>query len=292
MAQENLIKNFKELGINPETFSTDSKFLDLQEMGWEERFPKKESLDLGKFTHLYKDKNTGEIYHQIFEYPELQKFTALLLKGIMNVSDVIEINGKYFSHEQDSNSLKSKENYFEEILADLFILKEVIHDLDHRYYQLDKKQEIYSMGSGIVPEKSFIEHANLLVDENQKNFNIFDFHSSFSMLNKNNTLYLEELEKIYISALSNKEFQNGNRKEILEIIDKKCSRFLEEVFNNKSSEFFDAVVKNSKINFDHIRFDDLNFKSSDQIGKSHEFLNLIRERFILLKKVLNEELKK
>ncbi|HEV7702553.1 MAG TPA: hypothetical protein VGO63_03890 [Candidatus Paceibacterota bacterium] len=138
---------------------------------------REETLDLkpkhnDRFTYF--DKKTGEKFYKILrESGPYQKLVSLMLKGIVNVSDVIKIGDDYYSHKQNFGRIDSrKENIVPEIEADLVILQWVFLDGDHGYSTDEEDYEYLEKNSSVA------EHQNLLVDQKNKRFSFFDFGSN------------------------------------------------------------------------------------------------------------------
>ncbi len=79
----------------------------------------------------------GVRYININQYPERQEAVVRMLKGIMNVSDIVKVNNGenppiYYSKEMPIDRVQ-QETSLEETQADHFILKQVFGDFDHKF---------------------------------------------------------------------------------------------------------------------------------------------------------------
>ncbi len=122
---------------------------------------------------IFVDKETGERFYKISHRPESQRLLALILKGVINVSDIVKVGNEYYSHEQDFNNIKpSNEDIAAEATADLFIITQIFGDYDHEYYHSDSAQKLLQTTED---QSNVVEHHNLRVDKANSRLNFYDF---------------------------------------------------------------------------------------------------------------------
>ena len=224
-----------------------------------------------KFTETYIDENTGEKFHKIKKSSQVQMFLSLLAKGVINTADIIEKDGEYFSHEQNADSVASMgDEYLDEMKADLIILEHVFRDVDHDYYATgDDTRNSKNMKTGILPGNSFREHSNILVDENTKKINYFDFN--FADLVSG----LEKQKNELTSGIFLSKFSYIKNTKVLETLKAKSHYFLDYIFKTFNPEdkdnAFTAIVTKSKINFGE--------RSKEN---QKEFFELMRQKFQII----------
>lgn len=111
----------------------------------------------------------GEKFHEITEYPLAQLFMSKILKGIVNVSDVVVIDNedatKFFSKEYEVAAINEGLRE-DEITADLLLLRVVFNDWDHDRYEgdnlaFDPNNKGYYFDFGRFG-KEFFKHARKL----------------------------------------------------------------------------------------------------------------------------------
>jgi hypothetical protein len=191
---------------------------------------REESLELIQTGYDFKDKNTGESFYLINKHPENQRFISLALKGVINVADIVEYKGRYFSHGQNIDHLDSNGDYStSEINADKFIFRMIFGDNDHakapRSAEPNKPNEWETQ-----------EYNNIMVDKNSDKKYYFDFDDAdignYSIYNDRDT-----------AELLNKNFSD---EEII-IINQKAKTALDLLFNESHFNAFKSIVIKSKI---------------------------------------------
>lgn len=202
MLNKNMPERFPQTKItaDPSKFSLREEALSIEPKGLEKKF----SIlvgEAGKETMIYIDDKTGEKFHKID--PSLapsQKLLSLILKGVINVSDVVRVGDDYYSHEQNFDYIEpGKEDIIAEVTADLFIIRRVFKDPDHKYYL---KNDFSRARIEKKYPNSVLEHHNLRVDEANKKLNFFDFETY-----GNDWLHKIKIEKPkYIKKIFKKEF--------------------------------------------------------------------------------------
>ena len=209
-----------ERNINPEKSSIREEILELIE------------TDNG----AYLDKESGEIFHKIKKFPETQRFVSLLLKGVINVSDIVEYNGEYFSHEQNIEKLNSSEPFSEdEINADRFILSTIFNDSDHY-------KSIFTDHRNNINEWNKIEYYNLAIDKNTNKKYYYDFGAvEFEYPNIKTPAQLEEYTEMI------RKYLQRYKPEELSIVHKKVGVLLQNLFNKNDYEHFKAIVERSNL---------------------------------------------
>lgn len=158
---------------DPSKFSLREEALSIEPKGTERTFPIPVGI-AGKETMIYIDDKTGEKFHKIdSRLAPSQKLLSLILKGVINVSDIVKVGDDYYSHEQNFDYIEpSKEDIIAEVAADLFIIRRVFDDPDHKYYL---KNDFSRAKIEKKYPNSVLEHHNLRVDEANKKLNFFDF---------------------------------------------------------------------------------------------------------------------
>lgn len=215
-----------KITADPSKFSLREEVLNIKPRGVERTFPILVGV-AGKETMIYIDEETGEKFHKID--PRLapsQRLLTLILKGVINISDVVKVGDDYYSHEQNFNYIEpNKEDILAEMIADLFIIRRVFDDLDHKYYLKND----YSRASVEKKHPNYVlEHHNLRVDEANKKLNFFDFEAS-----DNDWLYKikvenpKDIKKIFKKEFAKKLFSSDLQKSTtLDILKKKVDILL------------------------------------------------------------------
>lgn len=216
-------ENFQlESNINPEYSST-----------------REEMLELISDNGVYIDKESHEIFHKINKFPETQRFVSLLLKGVINVSDIVKYKDEYFSHEQNIQKLDSSESFSEdEINADNFILTTIINDNDHY-----KSKNTFALNHhNDQDEWNKIEYVNMAIDKNSNKRYYYDFEAAeFEYPAVETPAQLKE----YIDLVS--EYLKNFSAETLVIVHRKVGLLIENLFNENGFESFKAIVDRSNI---------------------------------------------
>jgi hypothetical protein len=187
---------------------------------------------------VFIDENTGEKFYKLKIKPSKQRLVALVLKGVVNVSDVVKVGDTYYSHMQDFSALKSKQEDLEhEIEASIAIIYLITGDIDHG---------IFSEVLHPDPDSNQ-EHHNLILNKLEKKFNFFDFDLAF-----NNISYDMRAEEDYyfryycdrlISLINNPK---KDKSILLKILNHKLD-ILERLFSSDSFESFKKLVERSGI---------------------------------------------
>lgn len=287
---------FNHIPPDPAKSSIREEALSLFRLGYESRTLIGTKDHSRKNSDIYIDRNSGEKFHKIDKEPQLQKLISLLSKGIINTSDIVEYEGKFFSHEQNADQIKDKsEKLLEEVTADLFILKHVFGDSDHAYYSKDSTRRVdEEPGHGKIKDNTFLQHANLLIDEENNKVNYFDFNHALGyspghsfkeakdvytkLLNKNSPGFNPE----YRDTLS--EFASNNRSGVLKILHEKSKRFLDEIFNQNKISVFESIIQKSKLGGNSLSY--------ITALTSQDFFTVMMERFKALNEVVNDQIKK
>jgi uncharacterized membrane protein YheB (UPF0754 family) len=228
-----------DMEANPLNFSSYLKNIDLKEIT---------DYEIEKDYRVYIDEKTNDMYinkysfdystkSDISEQKEIfnffyyhERFIALITKGILHTSDLLEKDGKLFSKVIDLNKIESTSK--EEFLADLFILRNIFSDYVHTF--LDKNKAIQSAKkAGIYAEGTELHHN---IARHGDKFIHFDYGES--LLKKLNSNEIEEFKNKILN-----ELQRQTTKE-REVSKNKIELIREELTNKK---FFDAVVLESKI---------------------------------------------
>jgi hypothetical protein len=243
-----------------------------------------------------KDIETGEIYIEKQDYEmELEHFVALISKGILHVSDVVEKDGEYYSRKMSIENIESSSK--EELEAELFMLLYLFGDWDHEEENLEQARNT-------AKEEGYIEgvfrHKNLVKNENNQ-FVHFDYGialkdtslaGSFNSKVTNNLFFRLQAKK-FLHDKFGKEFNfrkfkfESKNKEIDSKrfnfeLKKKTSQF-QEALNDKT--FFKAVLNKSKINLLSTRFSYL--KGNSLPEQEELFRKYLLNRISILKDIVD-----
>ena len=245
----------KPIIADPSKFSLREEALNLKFTGTERRF---NTIDPGyRLTEVYVDTETGEKFHRIDRDGSFQKFLSLLVKGVINVSDIVKIVNDYYTHEQNFDSIESgKENITIEMEADLFIIRCIFDDYDHNFL----------LGPHPLKLKKKVEHKNLIINESNSKLNFFDFHNAFYDYKRGIILNRLSLEKTFKKIFSDNNFElNPNKNKIIEILRRKL-RFLSTLLGENELERFKKIIAKSGLNLEdkdrgpRVLFDDIRLR--------------------------------
>lgn len=214
-----------KITADPSKFSLRDEGLNIKLKGKERTFPVVVGA-AGKEGDIYIDEEIDQKFHKIYSLVPSQKLLSLILKGVINVSDIVKFEDGYYSHEQNFDHIEpSTEDIIAEVIADLFITRRVFEDFDHEYYPKDflDRTRIEK-----ARPNSVLEHHNLRVDEVNNKSNIFDFESGGK-----NWLYMVEMKnpkcikKIFKREFAKKLFSSDlQRNMALDILKKKINRLI------------------------------------------------------------------
>ena len=276
----------KKITPDPSISSIREEALNLKKRKILKIFPSKDNI--------YIDKNTKERFFKIREEANAkqQRVIALLLKGIINVADVVKYKNDYFSHQYNINSVKSDNEgkFLSEIDADILILREVFDDGDKLY-----REEWSRPGVG-----GWTEYRNMSVSNSEKKKYYFDFHVGFNksiIVNNNLDLKSNEEEKfrmkikeilkeehlgsekiipfiVLFGEHAPQRYASNDSKEILILTKQKINLLLDR-FHNK--EFFVNVMKKPEY--------------EDPLGNDIRFQD-ITKRLEIIKEIIDEEIGK
>lgn len=80
---------------------------------------------------LFRDQDGNTYYERVSAAPQNEYIISKLLKGVINVSDVVEVNGSYFSKNMDLEAIEEKTSGPEQA-ADMILLYALFDDTDHK----------------------------------------------------------------------------------------------------------------------------------------------------------------
>lgn len=232
---------------DPSKFSLVEEALDLELKGTETR-PFIFSDVYGKEVRIYVDKATGERFHKIsHERVARHKLLVLILKGIINVSDIVKVGNDYYSHEQNfDNILPTEGNVLDEMEADMIILGDVFRDYDHGYFNIHNQNLITTSAKD---PGAVLENRNLRVDKDHTKLSFFDFDyfDLDRLLEKGEHLDISELKRKFKNTLRHTQFApNTNTERILSILKKKVGILLA-LFEDNEFERFTKIIQKSGI---------------------------------------------
>ena len=248
---------------------------------------------------VYKDKKTGEEFFLVNSNPELQRLIIYVVKGIINVADIVKYNGKYFSHQQKLEDVaESNPFYLEEVSADKFILKYVFGDYDHVYYESDDsrlqdflKQRKISLD---VMQANNTEHRNIVVNDKINKHYFFDFDQSGSSglgfgegihsLQIQEEKIINDFKNMIISVFEKGDFDLKT----IEILNDKISTLIKNVFSPNQFERFKKMIDRSQTELKEKAFDFYRFKSKDKEGKIRELFDDLSRRCQAISDVVSE----
>ena len=232
---------------------------------------------------IYKDKNTGEIFHRIGKNPEEQRFISMILKGVMNTADIIKYNGEYYSHQQNIDHLTSNESLLEdEINADKFILSQVFGDGD-------KKEKVTNMPSEAKEsgEWNMGRYDNIAIDQDSNKKYYYDFEAANLGLRH---IQNQEDIQLFKKKLTGWPILQKYSPRV-EILNKKSKAELDTIFNENNFPLFKAIVEKSNLITRGGRNSTYEFSQSYHTEPMvKELFNDLRNRFQCLYEV-TEELK-
>jgi len=186
---------------------------------------------------FYADKVTKEKFSKIDSTarPEFQKLAALILKGVINVSDIIKVGNNYYSHVQDFENIRSSNtNIMAEMQSDIIIIETVLEDNDHTFGDSFR----------FVPgEDSNFEVHNLRIDRKNGKLNFFDFGPAFPEEMYTGKENLSELEALLEENIMSDEFNIYFIKEILE----KKIKILLSLYKESDFENFKKIIQKSGV---------------------------------------------
>jgi len=263
----------QKITANPSQFSLREEALSLKLKGKEKKFPISRDGS-GKDVSIYIDEETGEKFNKIITWSApWQKLISILLKGVVNVSDIVKVEYYYYSHEQNFNYLDSfQENTESEIKADCFIISRIFGDYDHVYYP-HGNSERKEAEKKIFPS-SILEHHNLLADEKRGKFSFFDFGATslgkdYKNPKKNHPTLINEIKE-EITYYFDKD---PKRNEILDILKRKVE-ILARLYSDDEFKRFEKIIQRSGVRL----------KEKEQKA----LYGYIKERLISLNKLLSE----
>lgn len=224
---------------------------------------------------IYKDK-MGERYVEILESrnPRVQKFASLMIKGVVNGADIIEKDGKFYSHIQQSENIKDgSKNLEQEICADFALLCMLLSSTDHGWENQHNVENSHS---------SWQEAHNTFIDYINDKVYYFDFEKVSDIYGYKDSP--DNYEKNFIEW--NLDFV-VNKKESLEILKNK----IEQVKNTTLSDLrvFKSLVKKSSIRLES-DFKNFKFTGETEDEKIEDFFNEFKFRAEEILKAVNKKL--
>ncbi|MBU0998840.1 hypothetical protein KKG24_00815 [Patescibacteria group bacterium] len=234
---------------DPSKSSLREEVLDLEFKGIETKFSLSDLRD-GKEVEVYVDKKTGEEFYKIYsENGPSQRLLSMLLKGVINVSDVVRVRDEYYSHHQNLNLVEASKDVKNEAKADLFIIFRVFGDSDHIYYENSFDQKTLKAKNLKAP----IEHHNLILDEENKKLTIFDFHKpwieNIKISTEKTNAFYSYLEDFFEDLILDRFGEIKERNLVLPIIKRKVKMFLG-LFSDEGFKMFEKMIKRSGVALD------------------------------------------
>lgn len=211
------------------------------------------------------DKNTKARFFEIKENPEVQAFVALLSKGILHTSDIIEKDGRFYSKEMQLKDFDSSK--ISELEAELFLLHYLFADYDRWKFE-DSKAKSAALGEqdpdkehhkNYISSKDKFVHYDYGQAMGNKDWVISPFHfknETPEELEYNTRAFFEE-DNSGMNLLK----QVSDKKEFFLRINEKLNEFEK---NLKDQQFLDAIAKKSKINLGAENFDFLSGNTEEE----------------------------
>jgi hypothetical protein len=259
--------------------------------------PLSESINLvpGEQKNEFIDQETGETYFQKEDYAiEVEHFVALLCKGILHVSDMIQKDGSHYSRKMPIERISGAS--IEEIKAETFLLHYLFADWDHHYKDEEYKNKYVDRG-----DSSAEPHKNLIVGDGHAfaHFDYgmalrrtprsapFDYNKYYDFLFKMWTRsHLDKLLHKKFNILKMKyEFRNTDQDP--HVFLKHVSEKLFELQNALNNEqFFQAVIEKSDVKLGAHPFFFL--EQEDAEGKRNELRDLLLKRVRILDEIIKD----
>lgn len=285
-----------ELGASPFDYSPVPEKVGLENTDTTITFKHGKRIN-GKITYehttvsVFKDKNTGELY--VEKHPEkgaddqsleTEYFISLLTKNIFHSSDMIKVDGKYFSRIIDLKRTKTPEKG--ELEAELFLLAYIFSDNDknvpERNLVIDKDGRFahYDYGRSFIESKeslfsSIFYSLSPLPDRIQREL--------FSVEQHGEPLNITRRVKTKIEGATGIQLRKKNPK-IQEYILAKTQKILNTL---EDANFFEAVVEKSKFNTRDKRFNYL--QQTNEKLKIEELKNILKSKCEKLIEILEKE---
>lgn len=231
--------------------------------------------EIKKF-EVYREPESGEKFFTRKEHSSYEYFITLFSKGILNISDIIEKDGKLYSREMPVSNIENKSSK-EDIKSEIFLLSFLFNDKDH------------------VPElnHNFREEGGKFVH--------FDYDGAFSWKQDGKPIYSKNIPTTETTKRELRQFFNKewypmhlrNKKEVIEneknldekefkiILLQKTDQFIDRLNDVK---FFDAIIEKSGIDFSDEKFSFLRGNSDNE--KALELKTLMIQRLVNLREAL------
>lgn len=236
----------------------------------------------------YIDQNKEE-YFEITQYPELQKFASLLLKGTVNTSDILTKNGRYFSHIQKEKNVSNIEDAGLEFAVDHNLLRFLFEDGDHNTITVFPPVEDFK----VVPMNGWQQHRNVQFGKNNDKVNFFDF-GGVSNLEK----FKESKYTFPVEAL-NPDHKQAEKEAFVSRMNGKIDQLLSTVFSEESGiNIFKKILEKSGAKLgghdsrSANRFFRYKFESETEEERTQELFNDLRSRLLYMKSKLDSSTKK
>lgn len=256
--------------------------------------------DIKKNFRNLKDIETGEVYIEKkgvdLEESKVEHFVSLLSKGILNISDFIEKDGKHYSHKMPIENIESSSN--EALQAELFMLLYLFGDWDHKEISAEgaiKDAEKNGYISGISSHQNYIKNesnqfvhydygralqdaswiSDLPFNPGDKNNLSFKFKTIKFLRDKFNQGF--NFKKFKFEPKNPENLETDTKKFNSEL-SKRTTQFYDALNDKK---FFKAVLDKSKIDLSSDRF--FYIKGNNQEEKSEEFRKYLLGRISILK---------
>lgn len=198
---------------------------------------------------IYTDSKTGEKFLKIDDYknPESQKLATLILKGIVNVSDVVKVGNSYYSHFQKLDCVESSKegDILGELEADILLLELIVGDEDHKIlFGESSKNSVF----GDSPSSAYTilkDRHNLRVDTNSGKLNFYDLKGNDLIAASYEEESEEKLKKTFQQRIRYHSIRvNVEKRIVMEILTRKVA-LLSSMYQWVDLEIFKKMVKRS-----------------------------------------------
>ena len=230
--------------------------------------------------NIYKDSRTGEIFCEILNsrHPRVQKLTSLIIKGAINGADIIENEGRYYSHVQESENIKDNSpDIRKELVADINLLYLLLNSTDH---DLDNRHGVIKSHSG------WKELHNVFIDDVGGKVYYFDFEKVSDIYRYHDQPeqyaydgYHDSFEDLAAHEFKTTVYGNDNTK--LEMIKQKITKILDTSLSD--IETFKKIIQKSGVQLDNEDFKNFEFKGA---SKNERIIELFHEFKFRAEKVL------
>ena len=221
--------------------------------------------------NVYSDAHSGEEYINKGNFREVEHFVSLLSKGILNVSDVVEKEGEYFSRKMPLENVEAgTEADFE---AEMFLLNFLFADWDHQYANDEGMNMLAKQRAAKSGHGDNVLHYQNVIKNDEGQFVHYDYGKAFGSdqdqeadifkKSKTNDPFLGLLTRAHLLykfkpsldtknlTISRKNSNGVSYADFKASVAEKVNAFDDAL---KDEGFFSKVVEKSKIDLNRIQF--------------------------------------